>query len=34
MLRRTLLAVSAAFSAGAAFATDKVGIRPETGKYW
>ena len=30
MLRRTLLAVSAAFSAGAAFAADKVGIRPET----
>ena len=29
MLRRTLLAVSAAFSAGAAFAADKVGIRPE-----
>lgn len=30
MLRRTLLAVSAALSAGAAFAADKVGIRPET----
>lgn len=30
MLRRTLLAVSAVLSAGATFAADKVGIRPET----
>lgn len=29
MLRRTLLAASASLGAGAAFAADKVGIRPE-----